>query len=38
MLLRFDRAVPRDDAWERSYRALQAQVREVLAALAPRED
>lgn len=37
MLLRFDRAVPRDGQWERSYHVLQAQVREVLAALAPRD-
>lgn len=34
MLLRFERATPREGEWERSYRALQAQVREVRAVLA----
>lgn len=33
MLLRFERATPRDGQWESSYRALQAQVREVRAVL-----
>lgn len=34
LLLRFERATPRDGQWERSYHALQAQVREVRATLA----
>lgn len=34
MLLRFERATPREGQWERAYRALQDQVREVRAVLA----
>ncbi|HVH36271.1 MAG TPA: hypothetical protein VM847_19395, partial [Tahibacter sp.] len=34
MLLRFGAATPRDGQWENSYRALQLQVRDVLALLA----
>lgn len=34
MLLRFAVATPRDGHWESSYRALQSQVRDVLAVLA----
>ncbi|MBS0516395.1 MAG: hypothetical protein JSS16_13090 [Proteobacteria bacterium] len=34
MLLRFERAAPRKGQWERSYQALQQQVREVRAVLA----
>jgi hypothetical protein len=34
LLLRFERATPHEGQWERSYQALQAQVREVRAALA----
>lgn len=33
MLLRFERAVPRPGQWQRSYRALQEQVRAVRAML-----
>jgi hypothetical protein len=35
VLLRFERATPREGEWRRSYEALQAQVREVRALLAP---
>lgn len=34
LLLRFERAAPKPRQWERSYRALQEQVREVRATLA----
>ena len=34
MLLRFDRAAPRKGHWERAYRELQQQVREIRAMLA----
>jgi hypothetical protein len=33
-LLRFERATPREDGWQRSYEALQEQVRALRAALA----
>lgn len=33
MLLRFERATPREGQWERAYHALQEQVREVRAML-----
>lgn len=33
LLLPFERATPREGQWERSYRALQAQVREVRSVL-----
>lgn len=33
MLLRFERATPREGQWERAYHALQEQVREVRAVL-----
>lgn len=33
MLLRFEHATPREGQWERAYRALQEQVREVRAML-----
>ena len=36
MLLRFERATPREGQWERAYLALQEQVREVRAVLADR--
>lgn len=38
MLLRFGVARPREGQWERSWNALQAQVRETLAVLAARPD
>jgi len=38
MLLRFGAATPRDGQWENSYRALQSQVRDVLAVLAAASD